>query len=407
MFSVPADDSLFADAAERELHAVRSDEGTLRLARRRLRDRYPRADLHRQRSVLLGGARTDVWFAYRDGRSGPVMPNDRWWEKAGCAGFTLHDSGRSTHPNAAFRSLLGLPGANSADVQAGNHLSGDLVARLADSSGPWAERGEVTSTTTLRNPDRDGVDVELHATWNGAGPGRHQVTLRSFAERDEQSDRNAVDAGPLRSLPKRVRQGLIEGADRREMAPGQRLPESLVGDRWAVLVVAGVVRVYLGTDRLEATVRYAGPGSLPGTLWGLGDESLAVGLQSVTPSIVLVLDPDRLHELVTLRASFARSMSDEVRFVLREVARSYALRSSTNLGHRLAREILLLADMMPDETVLPVTEQHLADGVGSIRESIGRTIADFRRRGWLVTTNHGIIILDRAALEAQAAIDPA
>jgi hypothetical protein len=37
--------------------------------------------------------------------------------------------------------------------------------------------------------------------------------------------------------------------------------------------------------------------------------------------------------------------------------------------------------------------------VGSIRESIGRSIGDLRRDGCIATTRHGLLILDKAMLQ--------
>ena len=47
-----------------------------------------------------------------------------------------------------------------------------------------------------------------------------------------------------------------------------------------------------------------------------------------------------------------------------------------------------------------VTEQQLADSVGSIRESVSRAMGDFRRHGWVATTRYGLIPLDADALRA-------
>jgi CRP-like cAMP-binding protein len=87
------------------------------------------------------------------------------------------------------------------------------------------------------------------------------------------------------------------------------------------------------------------------------------------------------------------------------VTRLYAARSSLNLSQRLAREICILQDLLPRQLVLPITEQQLAEGVGSIRESVGRSIAEFRRSGWIATTNHGPILLDRPALRRHGRFD--
>jgi CRP-like cAMP-binding protein len=91
--------------------------------------------------------------------------------------------------------------------------------------------------------------------------------------------------------------------------------------------------------------------------------------------------------------------------LLHDVTRLYAARSSLNLSQRLAREVCTLQDLLPRQVVLPVTEQQLAEGVGSIRESVGRSIAEFRRLGWLATTNHGPIVLNGPALRRHGRFD--
>jgi CRP/FNR family transcriptional regulator len=121
---------------------------------------------------------------------------------------------------------------------------------------------------------------------------------------------------------------------------------------------------------------------------------MPVGLQTVTPSRLLVLNPARVAELGRTDQRFARAGADEAIDMVRSVVASYATRSSASLEQRLARELLLLASMQPSDMLISVTEQQLADGVGSIRESVGRSIASFRRRGWVATTRNGVIVLD-------------
>jgi CRP-like cAMP-binding protein len=89
-----------------------------------------------------------------------------------------------------------------------------------------------------------------------------------------------------------------------------------------------------------------------------------------------------------------------VQLQLREVVRSFAAHASGNLRQRLARMITVLSELHVDDALVPVTEQQLADGVGSIRESIGRSIGDLRRDGSVATTRHGVLILDKSRLRS-------
>ena len=109
-------------------------------------------------------------------------------------------------------------------------------------------------------------------------------------------------------------------------------------------------------------------------------------------SFVMLADPGT-YEVTAEKAGYGSAATANI-----AVTDGGLSRASFSLPQRLAREILLLADLQPDEVLVPVTEQQLADGVGSIRESIGRTIGEFRRNAWLATTRHGVIVLDAQSL---------
>jgi CRP-like cAMP-binding protein len=87
-----------------------------------------------------------------------------------------------------------------------------------------------------------------------------------------------------------------------------------------------------------------------------------------------------------------------VQLQLREVVRSFTAHAAGDLLQRLAREIMVLSDLHTDDELLPVTEQQLADGIGSIRESVGRSVGDLRRDGLIATTRHGLLVLDKERL---------
>ncbi|MEA2124576.1 MAG: family transcriptional regulator, cyclic receptor protein [Solirubrobacteraceae bacterium] len=403
LHTVPTDDLLFARAVRSEVDRVGPDIETLRLARQRLHTRYPKADLHHQRSVLVNGSKKDVWFAYREGRSGPVMPGDRWWEKPGAARCLLQSSGRLTALNAAGRSLLNAVQGDGSIRLAKDYFSAGLLRELAEKAGVRARSGALTTTTAVSGPDQASTDADLHVEWQGSGPMR--IAMRSVAARDEALLELAVRDSSLGTTSTRVRKDVLETGVRRDQAPGMRLQESVVGDPWAVLVVAGIIRLYLATDGREPTLFYAGPGTLLGTHLALADESLAIGAQSVTSCVLEKLSASRVASLLDGNAKFAQAVSREALALLHAVTRLYAARSSLNLSQRLAREICILQDLLPRQLVLPITEQQLAEGVGSIRESVGRSIAEFRRSGWIATTNHGPILLDRPALRRHGRFD--
>jgi CRP/FNR family transcriptional regulator len=231
------------------------------------------------------------------------------------------------------------------------------------------------------------------------------MAMRSVAARDEAHLELAVQNSSLWTASSRGRKRVLETGARQDQKPGIRLQESVVGDPWAALVVAGIVRLYLSTDGHEPTLAYAGPGSLLGTHLTLADETVAIGAQSVTSCVVEKLSASRVRSLLDTSTSFTRAVSEEALGLLHAVTRLYAARSSLNLSQRLAREVCILQDLLPRQLVLPITDQQLAEGVGSIRESVGRSIAEFRKLGWIATTNHGPIVLDAPALRRHGMLD--
>jgi CRP-like cAMP-binding protein len=114
--------------------------------------------------------------------------------------------------------------------------------------------------------------------------------------------------------------------------------------------------------------------------------------------VVLQLSTRRVAELTRSKPAFAQALASDVQSQLGEVVRSFAAHAAGDLLQRLAREITVLSDLHADDDFLPVTEQQLADGIGSIRESVGRSIGDLRRDGLIATTRHGLLVLDKERL---------
>jgi CRP-like cAMP-binding protein len=171
---------------------------------------------------------------------------------------------------------------------------------------------------------------------------------------------------------------------------------------WAALVVLGIVRLFAHADGMEPTLAYAGPGALVGTHLVRAHDATPIDLQAVAPSVVMLLPPNRIRDLIRAEAPFANAVVDHAQTFVGSTVATLAARTGADLSQRLAREITLLAELFPAQGLIPVTEQQLADGVGSIRESVARTLGDFRRDGWVATTRHGLLVLDGGAVRRAA-----
>jgi CRP/FNR family transcriptional regulator len=394
--SIPGTDSLFRHTVDRHVRLVRGRGATLRAARRSLRRRYPDAELSCQGDGVIRGESVELWFAYRDGRAQANAPQAHWWFDRGLARLVIDPSGRLIRPNAACRRLLDLPPGNAGAVMVSDLVSPELYRELCLES----KRRSATvwdGSVPLRLPSGRRLDVEFHAHQDGIAS-RFEVALRSLPERDRANDLVAFERSALGSIPPAFMTELFRSGIRRKLGSGERLARSIMDDSWLVLVTAGIVRLYVAMDGSEPTLAYGNAGSLFGTHAMVPSDAFLVGLQSVTPSVVLQLSARRVETLARSNAAFARALSEDVRIQLQEVVRSFAAHAAGNLRQRLAREITLLSDLDADDEFVSVTEQQLADGVGSIRESIGRSIGDLRRDGSIATTRHGLLILDRDRL---------
>jgi CRP-like cAMP-binding protein len=185
------------------------------------------------------------------------------------------------------------------------------------------------------------------------------------------------------------------------MTRGEAAARDLEG-RWALMVVAGIVRLFVNAGGSAPTLSYHCHGALLGSHIVPADQSVAIDLEAVRPSIVVWISPQSVMDLMASNAEFRGAVMAQAQQLVGFAASALAARSTAKLPQRLAREIGLLAAMRPSSDLVEVTEQQLADGVGSIRESVARTLKAFRQRGWIATTVRGVIVLDREALEEVA-----
>ena len=298
--------------------------------------------------------------------------------------------------------LLGLSGNRDGLVMIRDLLGSDILGELTAAPSALRAAGELKSTVLVRPTAGATLSAEYHVRWDVARRGQTRLALRSFADRDEQGERRAIHRSSLGVLGTRTRRQLLEGARRRDLAPRERLTGTLGGEPWAVVVLSGLVRVYLGVEGREPTLFYRSGGALLGTHWPLGEQITHFALQAITAARLLSVDPARVTSLATSDPFLARATANDMGIAFRDVLESYGTRATASLATRLAREILVLANALSDPWLLPVTEQQLADGVGTLRESVGRTIASFRRRGLVATTRNGIIVLNPDGLRIEA-----
>jgi CRP/FNR family transcriptional regulator, cyclic AMP receptor protein len=170
------------------------------------------------------------------------------------------------------------------------------------------------------------------------------------------------------------------------------------------LVVTGLFRVYMTSpEGRQVTVRYARKGDVLGTPVMVGGP-VSVRVQSLTESAILVLNPHALQELGKTDARVAWAIAEEVTRRLYAAIAEIAGNTFGTVRQRVVRHLLDLAaeQQRGRSLVAPVSQQDLADAVGSVREVVARILRDLRREKLVDTGVDGIAILDPSRLSAEA-----
>ena len=166
------------------------------------------------------------------------------------------------------------------------------------------------------------------------------------------------------------------------------------------LVVAGLVRIYLSSrEGRQVTVRYARPGDTLGVPMVVGGP-VAVSAQAVTDSSLVFVRSATVRTLAMADPRVAWPLAEEVTRLLYAVLDAFGGTVFGSVRQRLARHLLdLAAERQRDAALLaPVSQQALADAVGTAREVVARALRDFRDAGLVESTRRGVVLLDPARL---------
>ncbi|HEX7172133.1 MAG TPA: Crp/Fnr family transcriptional regulator [Candidatus Limnocylindria bacterium] len=216
---------------------------------------------------------------------------------------------------------------------------------------------------------------------------------------DERIDR-AIGSSFLASLPDAAAEQLVADAALIDVPAGGIVYRDEDAPRSGI-VVAGLVRVYLSSaEGRQLTVRYARPGGalgLPTAIRG----PVRVGAQAVTDSALLMFSATRLASIAAEDVRVAWPLAQEVTGLLYGVLDAYADTAFGSVRQRLARHLLDLATASQRDArlVAEVSQQALADAVGTAREVVARTLHDFRSARLIQTGRRGIVLLDPDRIE--------
>jgi CRP-like cAMP-binding protein len=213
------------------------------------------------------------------------------------------------------------------------------------------------------------------------------------------NNRNAADIfGRLAEQNKDVGESMIV----RSFAAGEVVCAADEMARSLFLVASGRVQLYRTTeDDRRFVVATLGPGSMFGedSLLGVeGPDTYAVGLE---PGTLWVMPRKQAIEISSTDAMFGFGLMQAMGQRLMEAENRLERMAYSTISSRLAA---LLLELSGDEgdAVVYATHQELADMLGTWRETISKTLQDFRRRGLVASGRRQLTLLDRDGLELEA-----
>ena len=171
------------------------------------------------------------------------------------------------------------------------------------------------------------------------------------------------------------------------------------------LLLRGRARTYLSSpDQRQLTLRYIREGDLFANMAGPSAARAPLSVAAVTECTVLEVN---LGTLIGLILGDGRVGAAVVLEMIARLQEGYAAVSAMAFGsmhERVAGHLLDLAAESPEDGrfVVPVTQQQLADNVGTAREVVARVLRDLRRAGILMTAKGRMEICDPRRLAAIA-----
>jgi CRP/FNR family transcriptional regulator, cyclic AMP receptor protein len=208
----------------------------------------------------------------------------------------------------------------------------------------------------------------------------------------------------LDCLPPKSREQLVVNSTKLRYAAGTIAFQPGDPDR-ADILETGFARIYLSSSEgRQATIRYVHPGELMGGLLVMG-AAFDGSVQIVVASTVIHLDLLAVRRRVVADAALGNAVAADLALRYSHAVRTIGLQAFGSVLQRVAFDLLERATRSQLSTGLleaDVSQQEIADGIGSARQVVARGLAGLRSRGLVTTTHRHVRILDPVRMEALA-----
>jgi len=172
------------------------------------------------------------------------------------------------------------------------------------------------------------------------------------------------------------------------------------------LLTAGRVKLYkLAPDGKEQILRIVGPGETFAEAAVFAGETYPAFAEALKPSEALFFHKRDFTQLVEGNPQLALNMIAALSRLLRQLTQLVEDLSLKDVSARLAKYLLDLSarSSKPGQVKLDLSKAQLAARLGTIGETLSRTLAKLKARGILDVSGRTITLLDRRGLEDAAA----
>ena len=207
----------------------------------------------------------------------------------------------------------------------------------------------------------------------------------------------------LARIPADARRLLLDDARTIRAGAAEAIFEATDQPRVGVLLVGRARRYIAAGDGRQVTTGYLRPGDLVGNgaLFRIG--LLAVG--AISDCVVVEFQAGLFVRLAHDDRLTREAFTEATTALVREGHVGLALTAFGTMRERVAHHLVALATDEPGAVapVITMTQQRLADCVGTVREVVARTLREFRAEGLVVTAGGRVEVLDAARLARVAA----
>ncbi len=172
------------------------------------------------------------------------------------------------------------------------------------------------------------------------------------------------------------------------------------------IIKRGRVRLYRMTqDGKQLTLDIHEQGTILGDMSLLGQERLPEAYaEALDDAVICTIAPDELRRLIQRHPIIGINIIRHLSGRLAAAERELAVMAYSRVDQRVARKLVDLAQRFgvstPRGTIIQarLTQQELAEMVGTTRETLAHTLTDFRNAGVLDTEHHQVVIRDAERL---------